>query len=290
MKASDSNRKQQKAASSARRARQSGPPARLRRGEKAQEPRARLHDLQDDDPTIRLQAAIQFATSATHLSRIIPILLGIVRDIDRPWNVEDAVLALGHLGASCLQTKQPVLNVLSEAYRNALADERPSLRPAIKFAVARIDHTYQLDLAISSDLKATHGRVAAVEKDLPPDIALAQLDALQRRLDEVHRPIVAAFQNLLDSLAGQSFDSKDINSAVAIQIQTVCSRLRKRIGSVEGLPCTLRWKEAGGAKFGVFELRAQIDGRAKTVYGATQLPPRLKLVDPPPDLRKASKA
>ncbi len=115
------------------------------------------------------------------------------------------------------------------------------------------------------------------------------LKDLSRGLDVLNLPFRKALQELLNYLAGKSFDSLESKQAVAKEIQEIISRLGLRVACPKegcGLPAIIRCAAAGNSKQGVFQFdHSSSSGRRTTHMGSSTLP-RLTLVPIPPDRRR----
>jgi hypothetical protein len=133
---------------------------------------------------------------------------------------------------------------------------------------------------------------ASERTDAPKDIfgskALLQLQILDNKISEVHRPLVDELQNILDHLTGNSFGSLESNAALATNIQKLMIRLGVRIECPKvgcHQPAMLHFRMAGTAKHGSFQFQHDVAG-VRTRHLSSVTLPRLKLIPAPPDPRR----
>lgn len=104
------------------------------------------------------------------------------------------------------------------------------------------------------------------------DQILAELDALERKVDLLQRPAVAELQSIIDRYHGRSFGSLERNKLVAKRIQDLLDRLNIKVKCpTTGKLGTLRCKSAGGARSGTFEVRIYVDGKRTSSFTSTTL-------------------
>lgn len=140
--------------------------------------------------------------------------------------------------------------------------------------------TDTVKLGQSNTQLIAHRKSPDIGSDLPTEAreAIELFKTVDEELVGVLNQQAARLQQSLNALAGKTFESKELNDYVARRIQAMCNSLNVRILSPKGRPSLIRWRDYKTTRFGAFELRAQVEGRQKTDYFATRLPPELTLV------------
>lgn len=117
------------------------------------------------------------------------------------------------------------------------------------------------------------------------------LQELSRGLDVLKDPIRKALQELLDGLAGKTFDSLETKQAVAREAQDLLTRLGLRVACPKegcGRPAMIRCAAAGNSKQGVFQFDHSSGTCRRTTHLGSSSFPRLTIVPAPADRRRAS--
>lgn len=118
------------------------------------------------------------------------------------------------------------------------------------------------------------------------------LQDLSRSLDVLNDPVRKALQELLDGLAGKTFDSLESKQAVTREIQGLLNRMGFRVACPKegcGLPAMIRCAAAGNSTQGVFQFDHS-SGTARTTHKGSSAFPSLTLVAAPPDGRRSKRS